>query len=74
MTWPPLPILMCLLVGFAAIALYLALLGSKYGWRELRAPEAWAVAVIVGVGFVILAMLHPAWMPREIWNPSGPVR
>jgi len=73
MTWPPLPILMCLLVGIAAIAMYVALLGDKYGWQALRAPEAWAVAVIIGVGFFV-AMLHPAWMPREIWSPSGPGR
>jgi multisubunit Na+/H+ antiporter MnhB subunit len=71
MMWPTTPILMCALVGIVAIGMYLVLLGLRYGWRELRAPEAWAMAVLVGVGMFLIAMLHPAWIPRDTAAPGG---
>ena len=68
MTLPSTPILMCVLLGIVAIGLYVLFLGAKYGWGELRAPEAWAVALLLGIGFFFLAMLHPAWMPPDMWR------
>jgi hypothetical protein len=66
-----LPILLCALIGMVAGASYVALIGTKYGWREARTPETWAVAILVGIGGFLVAMLHPDWMPRDIWSRDG---
>jgi len=58
------------LVGIGWATVFIVFLGARYGWKELRDPETWIIAVLVGIGGFLVAILHPSWMPRGAASPG----